>query len=173
MDCTPASAKAAGDRAARAAGAEQRHAPSGEPLALFLRAVNEAHAVEHVARPRAVAFPAQRIQRADGLRGAPQTVGEGQHPRLERHRGNQAVDVAKSEQRRNDRVEALRRHMHGNANRGNARRREPRAEDFRRAHLRDRIADDRIEARGALDADDGAHRVIFRDSCHWATRGVR
>jgi hypothetical protein len=77
------------------------------------------------------------------------------------------VDVAEREQSGNDPVEALCRHVHGNAYGGDARRREPRAEDLSGGpYLRDRIADDRVEARGAFDADDGVHCAVLRGSCH-------
>ena len=142
----------AADRAARASGAEQDDRAAAQHAPLALRGANESRAVEHVARPRTIRFAAQRIQGADALRRLPES-------RWQRARTRALYGTVTSNPSRlpsaikagTDVVEPVGKHVHGNHHRVHARGREALRVQLRRPNLRDRIADDGVKPRRAVD----------------------
>ncbi len=150
-----------GHRRARPAGADNEGALSARLAAGALKRRDHGGAVRHVARPTAVPVGTQEIDSAENARALGRLVAMGERRKLVRHRDDDAVDVAHLFRRRHDGVEVRGRDMQGHADRVDLARLKFARQAGRRLRLRDRIADDQVKPRRAI--EEFQHDIPFGD----------
>ncbi len=149
-----------GDGAARTAGAHQHERPPRRRNVDAGEGTDEADPVEHLAGPRPVRLATQRVDGADHAADVEHAVGERQRALLERQRHHETADVGDGHHPADRVVERRRRHVHRHQRGVDPRRHDLRVVDERRAGLRDRIADDPVKGRCAVDHE--ARRGLCR-----------
>jgi hypothetical protein len=151
-----------GDRAARAAGADQE-CPRAFRLGsmVFLR-LHEGEPVEHVAMPRAVGIAADHTHDSEhlGSFGTGGAVGEGRE--LVRHRDQDAVHVPRGREAGHDGVKVCVGNLHRHADAVRAALGERASKTLRGLYVLDRVTDDREQPGSATEVIKHVHSSCFR-----------